>query len=584
MTKDPRISPSPSARRAARARPRSTGPTGTRASTRTSSCAATARAPAARATPARSAFCDDRDDQLELDDFEPVGGYALGLKWFDGHASGIYSFKYLRRALPVRCLPRRTRRRCRASDAGAQSDAEASEPHAAPSTSAPRHGASATVTGAEERARLCRARGRRRRGHAGVARPRPGARRGARRALRPRRDRRLVGRVHDPQRAPPAPRRGRRLERGRPAPRREAREGGRRRGAALLRAGARRVAPRRSSSSAPAASSSPARSPSSSPAATAIAPASSNAPWSSRASSSRTSSSWAPRRSAWPRSTPSAASPSPRSRRGCSTSRSSRRRSRFPRCFGRRGHDPVLALAIGALVGGALQVVAQWPALRAIGYADAPQFVFDDDVRRVLRRLAPMTFGIGVYYDRPRALAPLPLGAGHRRAELLLVGHAPLRLSRRASSSWRFRPRRSRRSRRSRRRANAASSRRRGRTGCNWRCSSPSRRASRFVALGEPIVVALFQRGAFDAQARARDGAGALLARAAPSGRSRRSRQIVPAFYALGDTRTPVIVSARPVRVHRARHRAARADGARRGSASRSPGRARCRWRSCSQV
>jgi len=34
--------------------------------------------------------------QLELDTIEPVGNYALGLKWFDGHSSGLYSFKYLR--------------------------------------------------------------------------------------------------------------------------------------------------------------------------------------------------------------------------------------------------------------------------------------------------------------------------------------------------------------------------------------------------------------------------------------------------------------------------------------------------------
>ena len=36
------------------------------------------------------------DAQQELDEIEMVGGYALSLKWFDGHASGIYSFKFLR--------------------------------------------------------------------------------------------------------------------------------------------------------------------------------------------------------------------------------------------------------------------------------------------------------------------------------------------------------------------------------------------------------------------------------------------------------------------------------------------------------
>jgi DUF971 family protein len=36
------------------------------------------------------------DIQTELDTIESVGNYALQLTWFDGHSSGIYSFKYLR--------------------------------------------------------------------------------------------------------------------------------------------------------------------------------------------------------------------------------------------------------------------------------------------------------------------------------------------------------------------------------------------------------------------------------------------------------------------------------------------------------
>jgi DUF971 family protein len=39
---------------------------------------------------------------FELRGIQPVGGYALQLSWADGHASGIYSFVYLRKlaALP----------------------------------------------------------------------------------------------------------------------------------------------------------------------------------------------------------------------------------------------------------------------------------------------------------------------------------------------------------------------------------------------------------------------------------------------------------------------------------------------------
>src|ERR1700731_4557592 len=42
------------------------------------------------------AFVETTDTQREIDDITPVGGYALALQWFDGHASGIYSFQYLR--------------------------------------------------------------------------------------------------------------------------------------------------------------------------------------------------------------------------------------------------------------------------------------------------------------------------------------------------------------------------------------------------------------------------------------------------------------------------------------------------------
>ena len=36
------------------------------------------------------------ESQLELSDIEPVGNYALRLEWFDGHGTGLYTYKYLR--------------------------------------------------------------------------------------------------------------------------------------------------------------------------------------------------------------------------------------------------------------------------------------------------------------------------------------------------------------------------------------------------------------------------------------------------------------------------------------------------------
>ncbi len=41
-------------------------------------------------------FLETTDDKQELEDIETIGGYALALKWFDGHASGIYRFDFLR--------------------------------------------------------------------------------------------------------------------------------------------------------------------------------------------------------------------------------------------------------------------------------------------------------------------------------------------------------------------------------------------------------------------------------------------------------------------------------------------------------
>jgi DUF971 family protein len=43
---------------------------------------------------------------LERASVAAVGNYALQFGWSDGHATGIYSFEYLRRLCPCpRCLP-----------------------------------------------------------------------------------------------------------------------------------------------------------------------------------------------------------------------------------------------------------------------------------------------------------------------------------------------------------------------------------------------------------------------------------------------------------------------------------------------
>jgi DUF971 family protein len=35
-------------------------------------------------------------DELEINDLQLVGRYAINFRWSDGHETGIYSFRYLR--------------------------------------------------------------------------------------------------------------------------------------------------------------------------------------------------------------------------------------------------------------------------------------------------------------------------------------------------------------------------------------------------------------------------------------------------------------------------------------------------------
>jgi putative peptidoglycan lipid II flippase len=214
----------------------------------------------------------------------------------------------------------------------------------------------------------------------------------------------------------------------------------------------------------------------------------------------------------------------------------------LPSVLAANGHDPALALALGALVGGVLQVVAQWPALRAIGYAGMPRLVLDADVRRVFQRLGPLMFGIGVYYVdlvlSRRFLSDLGPGAQSYFSWAMRLCDFPqgifvMALSTAALPSL----------------SALAAGGDRDEFAKTW---AHGMNLALFVAipasvallvLGEPVVVALFERGAFDAHA-ARETARALVWQGGAIWTVAAVRQIVPAFYALGDTRTPVIVSA----------------------------------------
>jgi putative peptidoglycan lipid II flippase len=214
----------------------------------------------------------------------------------------------------------------------------------------------------------------------------------------------------------------------------------------------------------------------------------------------------------------------------------------LPVVLATHGIDPVLALAAGAIVGGFLQVAVQWPALRAVGYAGRPSLAFDDDVRTVLRRIAPLTFGIGVYYVdlvlSRRFLSELGVGAQSYFSWAMRLCDFPqgifaMALSTAALPSL----------------SALAAKGDRPELAKTW---AHGMGLALFVALpasvllmtvGEPIVATLFQRGEFDANA-AHETARALLWQGGAIWTVAAVRQTVPAFYAMGDTRTPVIVSA----------------------------------------
>lgn len=208
-----------------------------------------------------------------------------------------------------------------------------------------------------------------------------------------------------------------------------------------------------------------------------------------------------------------------------------------------RGIDPSMTLAIGVLAGGVMQVVAQIPALRRIGYASRPLFdLRDPHVREMLRRILPMTFGLGVYYVdlvlSRRFLSELGEGAQSWFAWASRLCDLPQGIFVMAISSATL--------------PSLATFAAKGETDELVTTWAHGMRLAMFVAipcsvalvvLGEPLVVLLFERGHFDpesshqtARALAWQG-GAIFTVAA-------TRQLVPAFHALGDTRTPVVVSA----------------------------------------
>lgn len=215
----------------------------------------------------------------------------------------------------------------------------------------------------------------------------------------------------------------------------------------------------------------------------------------------------------------------------------------LPDVVGARGHDRTLALAAGVLLGGALQVVAQWPSLKAIGYLVAPSFELAlSGVRETLRRMGPVLIGLGVYYVdvvlARRFLSELGVGAQSYFGWALRLCDFPQGIFVMALSSATL--------------PSLALLVARGEHDEVKKTFSYGMRLALFVALAasvllvalaEPVVALIFQRGQFDAES-TRETAKALAAQGLGIWMVAAVRQLVSVYYALGDTRTPVIVAA----------------------------------------
>jgi putative peptidoglycan lipid II flippase len=205
--------------------------------------------------------------------------------------------------------------------------------------------------------------------------------------------------------------------------------------------------------------------------------------------------------------------------------------------------DSMMALVVGVLVGGVLQVAAQWPSLIRIRYAARPSLDLGDPlVRETVRRMGPVLIGTGVYAIdlvlARRFLSGFEVGAQSYFGFAQRLVDFPQGIFVMALQTATL-PSLAKLAARGDRHAL-------GETFCyGLRLSLFVGLAATalFVSLAEPLVAMLFQRGHFDALA-TRETSLALIAQGAGIWAVASVRQLLALYYAMGDTRTPVLVSA----------------------------------------
>ncbi len=215
----------------------------------------------------------------------------------------------------------------------------------------------------------------------------------------------------------------------------------------------------------------------------------------------------------------------------------------LPKFLGAHGYDPALALAVAVLAGGVLQMIAQWPSLKAIGFFSAPTLELGHPgVREALRRMGPVLVGMGVYYVdvvlARRFLSQLGPGSQSYFGWALRLCDFPQGIFIMALQTAAL-PSLSRLAAR----GDQEELSRTFAFGMRLTLFVAVTATALLVGLAEPIVVLLFQRGEFDVES-VHGTARALMAQGLGIWLVAAVRQLVSVYYALGDTRTPVIVAA----------------------------------------
>ncbi len=208
----------------------------------------------------------------------------------------------------------------------------------------------------------------------------------------------------------------------------------------------------------------------------------------------------------------------------------------------RLGLPPITGMAIGAIAGGFGQVIMQWPALHRAGYRYRPMLnLRDPGLREILRLMGPGTLGLAAVQINLLVNTVLATGEGTGAVSWLSYAfrlmYLPIGLFG-VSIATAVLPALSQQA------ARGAPDAMRQTVSSALRLTLMLNVPATIglVALATPIVALIFERGSFTAADTA--ATAAALACYAPGllGYSA-VKIVVPSFYALGDSRTPALIS-----------------------------------------